>query len=315
MNHPRVIIDTDTGVDDALALILALRSPELSVEAITTVAGNVGVRKCTRNVLRVLDVIRPPRRPQVAEGAVRPLRRPLVTAPEVHGRDGLGDIPGATSVAQLAEATRRKAWDVILDLCERLGPRLTIVAIGPLTNIARALRKDARLLRKAGRIVSMGGAFRVPGNTGPVAEFNYFVDPEAAAEVLESGLRVRIVPLDVTETVAVERKEVLRWARNGGPTARFVARCTRNYMAYHRATVGFHGGYLHDPAAVIAAMHPEWFDWQRTDVRIETSGRLTRGMSVADFRQKPSRTGAVSVAMRVRRESVLRLFRNRVLAV
>lgn len=268
------------------------------------------MRKCTRNVLRVLDLISSDRRPLVAEGSVRPLRRPLVTAPEVHGHDGLGDIPGGKHAPGLAEATRRKAWDVILDHCHRLGPRLTIVALGPLTNLARALRKDGRGLRKAGRIVSMGGAFRVPGNTGPLAEFNYFVDPEAAAEVLESGLRIRVVPLDVTETVAVERKEILQRAQRGGMIARFAARCTRNYMAYHRDTVGFHGGYLHDPVAVVAAMHPSWFDWQPADVRVETAGSL-RGMSVADLRRTTSR--AVSVAMRVRKGPVLRLFRNRVL--
>ncbi|MBI3579559.1 MAG: nucleoside hydrolase, partial [Ignavibacteriales bacterium] len=205
-----VLIDTDTGVDDALALILALRSPELSVKAITTVAGNVEVQKCTRNVFTVLEWLKVQNLPLVAQGAERPLRQKLVTAPEVHGNDGLGNI---SSGKQAKQKTSRTAVKVILDSCNQWGKKLTIVAIGPLTNLAQAWKKDSKSLAKVGRIVSMGGAFRVPGNTGPVAEFNYFVDPDAAHVLLNTGLPITVVPLDLTHQIVLMRREMERRAK------------------------------------------------------------------------------------------------------
>lgn len=297
-----VLIDTDAGVDDALALILALRSPELHLEAITTVAGNVGVRKCTRNVLRVLDLVRPARPPRVAEGSRKPLRRALVPAPEVHGTDGLGDVPSRVKVSGLAGATRRDAVEEILGACARFGKRLTIVALGPLTNLAKAWRKDARSLRKAGSIISMGGAFRVPGNTGPVAEFNYFVDPEAAHEIMTSGLPVRVIPLDVTERIILDWHELKkRGDREGSELSRFLIRCAKPYMSYHRKTRGFFGGYLHDPIAVAAAIDRSLFKWRAMNVRIETGGTWTRGRSVEWPHGRARGRVAVAVSVDVRR--------------
>ncbi|MBI5464660.1 MAG: nucleoside hydrolase, partial [Ignavibacteriales bacterium] len=188
-----ILIDTDAGVDDALALILALRSPEARVEAITTVAGNVEVQLCTRNVHRVLEIVEPRRAPRVAQGASHPLQRKLITAPEVHGDDGLGNtLPKLRTTLRV----RNLAVQEIISFCTRWQRRGTIISLGPLTNIALALRKNKAALKNAGSIISMGGAFFVPGNTGPVAEFNYFVDPEAVKEVLASGVRLTIVPLN-----------------------------------------------------------------------------------------------------------------------
>jgi inosine-uridine nucleoside N-ribohydrolase len=290
-----------------------LRSPEITVEAITTVSGNVEVRKCTRNVLKVLSLLQPKRIPIVAEGAAKPLGRALVMAPEVHGRDGLGDVRGHHRVSGLSEATRRRATDVILDSCNRFGKKLTIVALGPLTNLAKAWRKDPHTLQKARHIVSMGGAFRVPGNTGPVAEFNYFVDPEAAEEILTSGLPVRVVPLDATETVRLEWRDVKQMSvRYPGPLSQFLVRCTKSYMVYHKRAAGFFGGFLHDPVAVAAAFDPSLFEWHRAEVHVETQGVLTRGMSVADFRRVGSRGTFVTVALGVRHKRVLKMFRDRV---
>lgn len=306
-----VLIDTDTGVDDALALILALRSPEISVEAITTVAGNVEVDKCTRNVSTILRLLRLPHLPVVAQGAARPLVRELFTAPEVHGRDGLGNTQ--PKVLSRRSIHRNEAVDVIYDLCKKYEKRLTIVALGPLTNLALALKKYPAAVKKAGHIVSMGGAFRVPGNTGPVAEFNYFVDPEAAQCVLDSGIALTMIPLDLTEQIVLMRSEVeYRAKRRASTLASFIARLTKYYMRYHRQTEGFDGGYLHDPIAVSAAIEPAIVQSHAVTVHIETSGKLTRGMTVADFRKsakKGDRT--VDVAFKIDKERFLKLFHER----
>ena len=171
-----VLIDTDPGIDDALAILLALGSPEISVEAITTVAGNVEVALATRNAFRILDAVRPARRPRVARGAAAPLAGPLITAAHVHGDDGLGNL------AAFLEPDGRPRYpepfhalemldgaDLILETADRFAGRLVLVALGPLTNVALALQRDRKRLAQAARIVVMGGAVAVPGNVTPTA--------------------------------------------------------------------------------------------------------------------------------------------------
>jgi purine nucleosidase/pyrimidine-specific ribonucleoside hydrolase len=309
-----MLIDTDAGVDDALALLLALRSPEASVQAITTVAGNVPVHLCTRNVMRVLEIAAPAVPPVVAQGAARPLRRPLTTAPEVHGKDGLGNTSRGT--IQRTRVSTHDAVKVILETCRRCADRLVIVALGPLTNIARAYRRSPHTLRRVKRIVSMGGAFRVPGNTGPVAEFNYYVDPEAAHLILNAGLPVTVVPLDVTEQVVLLREEVLdRVRRFPTKSNRFVERITSFYMRYHRRTEGFEGGYLHDPIAVAVALDPRLALTEQMPVVVETSGRFTRGMSVGGIRSALPGARPVEVVSRLEWKRFLRMFHERVWAL
>jgi purine nucleosidase/pyrimidine-specific ribonucleoside hydrolase len=294
-----------------MALILALRSPELSVKAITTVAGNIEVRKCTLNVHRVLDLLQVQDRPVVAEGASHPLRARLLTASEVHGKDGLGNISGF--LPPVRPFKPGKALDTILECCDRYRSRLTIVAIGPLTNLALALKNDARTFRKTGRIITMGGAFRVPGNTGRVAEFNYYVDPEAAHLVLNSGIPVTVLPLDVTHQVVLMRKEMeYRAKRRASDVAMAVLRMTREYMRYHLATQGFNGGYLHDPVAAALAVAPDLVRTRTTHVDVETKGSFTRGMTVSDLRKPDDpRSITVQVAMSIDRERFLKLFHER----
>lgn len=309
-----VLIDTDTGVDDALALIFALRSPELSVRAITTVAGNVSVKNCTQNVLRILSLLQLREPPLVAEGAKKPLRRRLFIAPEVHGRDGLGNVSASLIRKPTVGVVPQAASELIVECCRKFGKRLTIIAIGPLTNLALALKKNPAALSNVGRIISMGGAFRVPGNTGPVAEFNYYVDPEAARVVLNSGLPVTVIPLDVTEHVVLMRREVeYRAARRASPAANAIFRFTKFYMRYHRKTEGFNGGYMHDPLVIAAAVNPGLFDTRKVHVDVETSGVFTRGMTVADFRKKVRQEEhAVNVAVKIDRERFFKLFHERV---
>jgi inosine-uridine nucleoside N-ribohydrolase len=299
MKPKPILIDTDTGVDDAMALVLALNSPELSIKAITTVAGNIDVTKCTRNVERILELLNIQDRPIVAEGASRPLRLPLLKASEVHGKDGLGDVPAFLPRPRTLKHPR--AVDTILRCCEQYGSRLTVVAIGPLTNLALAWKKNPRLMRKVGRIITMGGAFRVPGNTGPVAEFNYFVDPDAAHIVLNSGVPVTVIPLDVTHQVVVMRKEMeYRAKRRASLSALAILKITESYMRYHLDTQGFNGGYLHDPMAVGVAIDPSLVKTRNVHVDVESKGAFTRGMTVTDLQehQNPSqRTVDVAVTM------------------
>lgn len=304
-NERPVIIDTDAGVDDALAIILAMRSPAISVKAITTVAGNVEVERCTQNVYRILSWLHLAELPIVARGAASPLKRPLTTAPEVHGKDGLGNLNFKTARIRPA-----RALPTLLSLIRAFPKRISIVALGPLTNIALLLQKHPRVATRVGRIISMGGAFRVPGNTGPVAEFNYYVDPEAADFVLTSGVPVTVVPLDATEQLVLMRKELeYRARRRASPLARLIERFTRWYMLYHKRTEGFYGGYLHDPLAVAVAIDPTLVNTKRLNVRVETSGRFTRGMTVADFRRPIPRTQmGVDVAISVDRERFFQMF-------
>jgi inosine-uridine nucleoside N-ribohydrolase len=311
MKSKPVLIDTDTGVDDAMALFVALNSPELSVKAITTVAGNIDVSKCTRNVERILKLLNVQDRPIVAEGAARPLKLPLVKASEVHGKDGLGDVP--KYVPRVRSSRHPDAIETLLRCCEQYGPRLTIIAIGPLTNLAIALKKNPRVMRKVGRIVTMGGAIRVAGNTGPVAEFNYFVDPDAAHIVLNSGIPVTVIPLDVTHQVVVMRKEMeYRAKRRASRAALALLKFTESYMKYHLATQGFNGGYLHDPMAVGVAIDPSLVKTRRIHVDVESRGAYTRGMTVTDLKEHGSRSvPTVDVALAIDRERFLKLFHDR----
>ena len=317
-----ILIDTDPGIDDALAMLLALSSPEISVEAITTVAGNVTVELGTANVFRILDIVRPARRPRVAQGAVAPLKRPLVTAAHVHGEDGLGNLhrllepdgrpryPGPTVGLEMLGAA-----DLILETAERYPGRLVIVALGPLTNLALALERDAARLRLAERIVVMGGAVAVPGNVTPAAEFNLYVDPEAAAAVFNAGLPIELIPLDVTRQVLLTRAalgEAL--GRAPGRRARFVE--DFSLFGFDFADAHGEGGIvLHDPLAMAVAVEPGLVELEPFHVDVECEGALTRGMTVADRRDIPAyrrKAPNCRAALRVDVERSLQFFLERV---
>lgn len=297
---PPVLIDTDPGIDDALALLVALASPELRVEAITTVAGNVDVDTATGNAGRILAIVRRSCRPDfriplVARGAAAPLSRPLVTAAHVHGDDGLGRLDRFRLAdgrprypADLPALTPCDAADLIVDAAGRFRGELVLVALGPLTNVALALRRDRARLRGLARLVVMGGTVAVPGNVTPAAEFNIFVDPEAAAEVLDAGLPVELVPLDVTRQVTLPRPalEALLGYRSD-PWAEFL----RHFTAHAFDVAERRGGsgiVLHDPLAVAVALDRSLVGLERFHVAVECEGRHTRGVTVADRRPGPA---------------------------
>jgi inosine-uridine nucleoside N-ribohydrolase len=315
-----ILIDTDPGIDDALAILLALASPEVSVEAITTVAGNVDVDLSTRNVLRILDVVRPVPRPRVARGAAAPLEGPLITAAHVHGDDGLGNLgaflepdgrpryPEPSHAIEMLEGA-----DVMLETADRFAGRLVVVALGPLTNVALALQRDQERLARVARIVVMGGAVGVAGNVAPAAEFNIHVDPEAAAAVFASGLPIELVPLDVTRQVVLTQAGLrAALARQGGRTARFIEDFTAHGFDFESER-GDGGMALHDPLAVGVALDPSIVSFEPLHVAVECEGRLTRGMTVADrrpHRAKPAPT--CCAALEVDAPRFLRLFLDRV---
>jgi inosine-uridine nucleoside N-ribohydrolase len=312
-----LLIDTDPGIDDALAILLALRAADARVEAVTTVAGNVPVDRATANARRILAVAAPDPMPPLAAGAPAPLKRALVTAGHVHGQDGLGNLDrflepdGRPRYPEPpAELEMRAAPEVILEAAARWGRELTIVALGPLTNLALALQQDPRRLARAGRIVVMGGAVAVPGNITPAAEFNIYVDPEAAAAVLEAGLDVELIPLDVTRRVVLKQAALSeRLRRCPDRIARFILDFTLHGFAFGGEREG--GGIvLHDPLAMAVALDPSLVTFEPASVEVECEGRLTRGLTLMDRREIPShrkRAPTCRVAVDVRAARVLEM--------
>ena len=317
-----VIIDTDPGVDDALALILALQSPELCVDAITTVSGNVDVDLATQNALTVLGLFPSERRPLVAKGADRPLTRSLSTAAHVHGDDGLGGLSSLCTVeGQLRyppASASLAAYDAVTCMlnCIRRSPgELTLIALGPLTNLAHALCRDANSVRQLQGVVVMGGAVTVPGNVTPVAEFNIYVDPEAAQVVFSSGMPITLIGLDVTEQVRLTAEMIdqhLRPARS--PLGQFVVECTAQTIQFSTRVERPAGMAMHDPLAVGALIDASIVRTVPLSVQVETQGEFTTGMLVADRRPLRSDLMApanVHVALEVEAARFLEIFLNR----
>jgi inosine-uridine nucleoside N-ribohydrolase len=294
-----VLIDTDPGIDDALALLFAWSSPEIRVEVITTVAGNVPVAAANTNVARLLALRRPAPRPVVAPGAVGPLARALNTATRYHGEDGLGDLPDWPAAAPLNESPG--AVSVIVDAARRHGGELTLIALGPLTNVALALKEDAAAIGQIGRVVAMGGAVDVPGNVTPAAEFNMNVDPEAAHRVLAAGLPLDIVPLDATRQAVLPRAGMrATLARSPGPVAaRIQAFSERGFRISHAD--GEAGMALHDPLAVAVAIDPSLVKWEAVRLAIGPDGETQRAGGAPNCR----------IAKGVDRDRFIRLFLDR----
>jgi purine nucleosidase/pyrimidine-specific ribonucleoside hydrolase len=275
------LIDTDPGIDDALALLYGWGSPDLRLAAITTVAGNVPVAEATRNLLRLVALcgIEPP---PIAEGAAAPLDRGLVTATGYHGDDGLGDLPDWPSPPGTLVA--QSAAEVIVEAARRAAEPLTLIALGPLTNVALALERDAAALRRLARVVVMGGAVDVPGNVTPGAEFNIHVDPAAAARVFAADLPLDLVPLDATRQAVVSRAEFERaLQRRPGVRAERVAAFTRRgfTMSRTRPTPEM---VLHDPLAVAAALDPSLVGWETTRLEIGPDGETRRAAGPVNCR-------------------------------
>ena len=285
MKPTRVIIDQDGGIDDALALTLALRSPELEVAGITAVSGNVTVQQATLNALRVVDLLNRGDVP-VARGMANPLVRDAVRATSFHGKDGLGD---SNLPLSRIRPTEKNALDAISDeLAVSKRHELTIICTGPLTNIAALLTSFPDTAKGIKDLVIMGGAYGLTeygiGNVTPGAEFNIYADPEAAKIVFESGVPLEAIGLDVTMIPRnlLTLGEYVKVKKSKGRVAAFASAILNKNIHKHRIFA------LHDPMTVASKIKPSLFEFAGYRVQVETRGEITSGMTVADRREKPA---------------------------
>jgi purine nucleosidase len=280
----RVILDTDPGIDDALAFFLGFASPEIRFEAITTVSGNVHVDMTSTNALSLLEIAGHPEIP-VARGSADPLIRPFVNADKVHGSNGVGEYlfpPRQTTVVQ------QPASAVIADIIMKNPGEITLVAVGPLTNLALALRQEPRIAQTVREVVIMGGALKVPGNITPAAEFNIFADPHAAHVVFHAGWPIRLVSMDVTEQVRLGKEHITALRDSSSP----VAICSLAMIDYHLDQYAGPRGVttmaLHDPLCLASVIQPEFITWEPAYIDIELHGTATFGETVAYFQNHAS---------------------------
>ena len=294
-----IILDCDPGHDDAIALLLALGSPEVELLGVTTVHGNQTLEKTTENALRVLELVGRTDVP-VARGADRPLERELAVAAHVHGESGLDgpDLPVATAspVAQHA----------VEFMVEHVTPETVLVPVGPLTNVADALARGVR----PARIVLMGGAI-AEGNMTPAAEFNIWADPEAAQRVFHAGIPVTMIGLDVTHQALLTPSWVERF-RGAGPIGIFVAELVEFFRRYHEQTYGWDGPPVHDALALAHVLRPGLVRTEHRNVEVELGSELTRGRTVVDLWRRTDREPNADVGVAVDADAFLELLLERI---
>lgn len=284
----KIIIDTDPGQDDAVALLLALASPEeLEVLGITCVAGNVPLPLTQRNA-RVVVELSGRRDVPIFAGCAMPMTRDLVTAEEVHGKSGLDGITLPEPTLPLDD---QNAVDFIIEtLLREPAGTVTLCPLGPLTNIATALQQAPEIAAKIREIVLMGGAYFEVGNITPTAEFNIYVDPEAADIVLKSGVPLVLLPLDVTHKALTSRAWVEGLRALGTAAGEAVASWTDFFERYDTGKYGSDGAPLHDPCVIAYLLRPALFSGRFVNVEVETKSELTLGMTVADWWHVTKRT-------------------------
>ncbi len=277
----KIIIDTDPGQDDAVAILLALASPdEIDLLGITAVAGNVPLALTQKNARIVCELARR-RDVRVFAGCDAPLARPLVTAEHVHGKTGLDGPQLPDPTMPLADG---HAVDFLIETLRREpSGSVTLVPIGPLTNIAAAFRAAPDIIPRVGQVVLMGGAYFEVGNITPAAEFNIYVDPEAADIVFRSGVDLVVMPLDVTHKALTSRSRVAAFRGMGTEVGRMVAEWTDFFERFDKEKYGSEGAPLHDPCTIAWLIRPELFTGRHINVEIELEGRHTTGMTVADW--------------------------------
>ena len=306
-----VLIDTDPGVDDALALLLALHSDKLAVKAITTVCGNVDVETATSNLRTVLALVPGPH-PVLAMGANRPLVREPFFAAHVHGANGLGGTESVQPAIAPAAMSERAAHEEIVHQVRNSSQPMTLITLGPLTNIALALERDPKMAGNVAQMIMMGGAFLGPGNITPAAEFNIFADPEAADVVFRSGIPLTAVGLDVTMHVRLSRKKLNAWVQDShSPARRKVQEWTEHSLRFMQDLDGQASIPLHDPLAVLVAMDPHLVHTENMYVVVETKGESTLGMTLADrrlIRNKWKEQPNARICTRVNSELSLKIF-------
>ena len=281
MGAQKIIIDTDPGQDDAVAILLALASPdEIEVLGITAVAGNVPLSLTEKNARIVCELAG---RPDIAvyAGCDRPLKRKLVTAEHVHGKTGLDGPELPEPKIKLQE---KHGVDFIIDtILQEPENSISLCPLGPLTNIASAILKQPKIVSRIKKIVLMGGAYFEVGNITPTAEFNIFVDPDAAKIVFEAGIDMVVMPLDVTHKALVTEKRNEAFRQLKSPVGLAVAEMTDFFERFDKEKYGSSGAPLHDPCVTAYLIDPTIFSGKNINVEIETKSELTLGMTVADW--------------------------------
>jgi purine nucleosidase len=318
-----LLIDVDTGIDDSLALLYACASPEAEIVAATCVSGNVEARQVAENTRAVLELAGR-REVEVALGREVPLVRPLMTTPETHGPRGIG-------YAELPPASRplseRDGVDVLIAEIEARPGEITLITLGPLTNLAVAVLRRPELPGLVKRLVMMAGSYRSPGNTAPTSEWNVAVDPEAAKIVFDAfaaadlPARPLALGLDVTERAKMTPEHLDRLAAIVGerdanaasnPVVRFAADALRFYMEFHSRFDGFYGAFIHDALAVAVALDPALGRSEALTVDVELAGTLTTGETVTDWRRRWGRPPNLDVVLEVDQEAFMDRFVERI---
>ncbi|KAG6668868.1 probable uridine nucleosidase 2 isoform X1 [Carya illinoinensis] len=279
----KIIIDTDPGIDDAMAIFLALQSPEVEVIGLTTIYGNVYTTLATRNALHLLEIAGRTDIP-VAEGSHVTITNgtKLRIADFVHGTDGLGN---QNFPPPKGKPTEQSAASFLIDQANLYPGKVTVVALGPLTNVALAIQQDPAFSKNIGQIVILGGAFAVNGNVNPAAEANIYGDPDAADIVFTSGADVLAVGINVTHQVVLTDADREKLAKSEGKFAQYLCKILDVYFSYHYDAYNTNGVYLHDPTALLAAVDPSLITYIEGVVRVQTRG-ITRGLTILYNKQK-----------------------------
>jgi purine nucleosidase len=307
----RVVLDTDPGIDDSLAILLALASPEVQLEAVTVTSGNCAMAQGVVNALSVLELAGANHVP-VAAGVGVPFIQPLLIAPETHGDMGLGY---ARLPPPRRPPTDQHAMDLIIECIMAAPGEITLVAVAPLTNLAMAIRREPRIVKAVREVIIMGGAFRHPGNTTPQAEFNVYVDPHAAYIVYHSGMPITLAPLDVTYQCVLTQLDVDRLLQVDSPITRFIADSTRFYMEFHDEYQGIQGCVINDPLALALAFAPDLVETSQLYVTVDLQSEVSLGKTIADFYDAWGKPANMQVALTVQARRFIDLFVERMLAL
>lgn len=302
-----VIIDTDPGIDDALAILLALASPEIILDGITCIHGNASTKQTTRNALAILELAQAGHVP-VYKGCELPLVKEALLSPETHGNSGLGyaELPEPLIQPQAGHGS-----DYLIEQIMSRPGEVTLVAIGPLTNLAIAIRKEPRIVQNVKEVFIMGGAVQHPGNTTALAEYNTFVDPHAAHIVFHSGMPMILTPLDVTYQCIFTPEDLKRLQRLDSPITKFITDSTRFYMEFHDEYQSIEGCVINDPMTLALTYMPEICDYQELVMDVDISTGVGLGNTFADFYNYEKKKPNMKVAMGVRPRMFMELFLER----
>jgi purine nucleosidase len=304
-----IIIDTDPGQDDALAILLALASPEFEVLGVTAVAGNVPLALTEKNARKICELAGKPET-KVFAGAIRPMVRPLVTAEHVHGKTGLD---GPVLPEPLMPLQKQHAVDFIVEtLMARPSGTVTLCTLGPLTNIGLALVREPKIAGRIKRIVAMGGGFFEGGNVTPAAEFNIYVDPHAARLVLESGVPVTLIPLDCTHQALTTATRIERFRKIKNRSGPASADLLDFFERFDEQKYGTDGGPLHDPCVMAWLLKPGLFTSRDVNVSVECESALTMGMTVIDWWKVTDRPINATVCRSIDAEGFFSLLAERI---